>query len=528
MKRIWKTVLSLMTAITLVLIGGISVRAEDSGLYVKGIAVTEDNAQDILGNGAVSYDFENRTLTLNNAVITSEGMTEGSLIAYEGEGTLNIHIVSYSKLLSEIPDVKAIDVSCDELVIRGVLGGDFMSIYSKSDGISFGNGGSGLLTIEGLEIMFNTDGEESRAIAADRLTVKLASIRIEGKDPMPAVGIHTYGDIEVSDSEISGGTISRSFIISDHGDMRLISTMVTGDSDVDGICLSEGSLIVDKDYEGSEPSDILVDTPGTALNCPNGSVSLYGRSRLDLLGNPALKTADGMIDLSGHEIGGVLIGENELWDDVSDLGSRTSLKVPGLIFCEAEEPTVQEDGHTGYWTNHTGILYGDEEGSQILSEADVILPKIVYTLLSGGGSTYMKTSAEGLSFTISRSRHDKETRERTQAVLVDDEEISEYELSAGSVIVSLPAAYLDRLASGEHELQVMFDDGGEVRTSFTIAEEQKEDEPAAPSGPEDRGRTSPDTSDHSQGILWRNLLLFSLLTYVLVLTVRIRWTSRRL
>lgn len=40
-----------------------------SPVVVKGVAVTSGNAHDVLGDGTVSYDFESKTLTLNNATV---------------------------------------------------------------------------------------------------------------------------------------------------------------------------------------------------------------------------------------------------------------------------------------------------------------------------------------------------------------------------------------------------------------------------------------------------------------------------
>ena len=45
--------------------------SSDYGVKVAGIWVTSENKDDILGDGTVSYDVENRKLTLNNAHISS-------------------------------------------------------------------------------------------------------------------------------------------------------------------------------------------------------------------------------------------------------------------------------------------------------------------------------------------------------------------------------------------------------------------------------------------------------------------------
>lgn len=54
----------------LALLPGAALAADNYDLWVNGVQVTSDNAGDVLGNGAVSYNAQTNTLTLNGAAIT--------------------------------------------------------------------------------------------------------------------------------------------------------------------------------------------------------------------------------------------------------------------------------------------------------------------------------------------------------------------------------------------------------------------------------------------------------------------------
>jgi hypothetical protein len=71
-------------------------------LWVSGVQVTEENAGDVLGDGTVSYNFENNTLTLKNANITNALDDNDGLFGIYSEGGLNIALEGENKI--EIPE----------------------------------------------------------------------------------------------------------------------------------------------------------------------------------------------------------------------------------------------------------------------------------------------------------------------------------------------------------------------------------------------------------------------------------------
>ncbi len=499
-------------AVFLIIARGTAVHADESALSVKGVAVTPENASDILGDGKAAFDFETNTLKLDGQ-ITSDGMTEGNLIDFTGD-SLHIRIDFFAKLVCSEPGVIPVSARCNELTVEGIQGGDFISVYSAADGFFC----TGHMTLREISMMFNTGGESSRSVSAGSLDILHSEIRLEGKDPFPGYGLYSDGDISIVDSDVNIGLCTASSVYSENGDLKVNASLFTATDGEKGIVLNHGSVYLDAGGS-EEPADLLAEGKQTGIDCPEGSIILYGRSRLDAsaISGSAVSCP---LSLADHEIGGALTGEEELWDDESDISSFASVKVPGLVSVPAAEPTVQEEGNTEYWTNHTGIICADDRGDTILSQADVIIPRITYELTAGDGETWTKESGQGLAFEIRRSRHDEESVARTRTVAVDGQSTDQYDLSAGSVIVTLRPEYLNGLSSGAHSLKVSFDDGGEVTASFAVAEQPVPDpEPAEPS----EKRRTPDTSDHSNAVFWRHVMSGSLLTAVLAFLLRYRF-----
>ena len=76
-----KRIVSLiLTALMIMGLSVIGVSAETYyDIFVGSEVVTSENAEDVLGDGTVSFDFETNTLTLNNASIQGD--------SFEGLGT---------------------------------------------------------------------------------------------------------------------------------------------------------------------------------------------------------------------------------------------------------------------------------------------------------------------------------------------------------------------------------------------------------------------------------------------------------
>lgn len=131
---------------------------------------------------------------------------------------------------------------------------------------------------------------------------------------------------------------------------------------------------------------------------------------------------------------------------------------------------------------------------------------VKYTVVSGGGSIYGKTSGKDLVITVRRTPKDAECFKHFTGVKIDGGELTygtDYTAEAGSTVVTFKAACLSKLNSGTHIITFTFDDG-KATTGLTVK--------AGSGGGNTRrgagGNGSPETGD-ADALLWAGLLLVS-------------------
>ena len=118
-------------------------------ITVAGVQVTDQNAEDILGNNTVSYDAENHKLTLNNANLTSLihwGINADLTIELKGTNSMN---TSGACIDSEYDEIEIIFTGGDEncsLELSTVTDDYFFSGFSNTDNPSMGTGMYWILT----------------------------------------------------------------------------------------------------------------------------------------------------------------------------------------------------------------------------------------------------------------------------------------------------------------------------------------------------------------------------------------------
>ena len=98
---------------------------------------------------------------------------------------------------------------------------------------------------------------------------------------------------------------------------------------------------------------------------------------------------------------------------------------------------------------------------------EVVVSKIVYEVTEGSNQKYTITKDSEAKFKINAlySKFTDGGKVYVDDVLVDSKN---YTSESGSTIITLKKAYVDTLAVGEHTLKVVFNDGGEAITNFTI------------------------------------------------------------
>lgn len=100
-------------------------------------------------------------------------------------------------------------------------------------------------------------------------------------------------------------------------------------------------------------------------------------------------------------------------------------------------------------------------------ELKVIVEKIVYDVVEGANQSYTVNEDNEAKFRIDAEYGMFEDGGEVYVdnVLVDSEN---YTSSEGSTIITLKQGYVDTLSTGEHTLKVLFADGGEATTKFTV------------------------------------------------------------
>ena len=87
---------------------------------------------------------------------------------------------------------------------------------------------------------------------------------------------------------------------------------------------------------------------------------------------------------------------------------------------------------------------------------------IVYTLTTEGEISWAKASKVDLVLTVKRSEADETCFDHFTGVMIDGvllEKDKDYTAAAGSTVITLKAAALQKLNVGKHTVKVLFDDG---------------------------------------------------------------------
>ena len=164
-KKVLSILLSLMLVLGAVAVGGMSASAaEEYNLWVGGVRVTDDNKDDVLGDGTVSYDPVSSTLTLNNATIT--GSYSNTRI---WSSVSNLTIVLIGDNL--IPNERGSGIFYNNVGKLTITGNGTLDVSGSAYSIS----SSGTLTIENASVVAKSDGaysiESSGDIAIENATV---------------------------------------------------------------------------------------------------------------------------------------------------------------------------------------------------------------------------------------------------------------------------------------------------------------------------------------------------------------------
>ena len=137
---------------------------------------------------------------------------------------------------------------------------------------------------------------------------------------------------------------------------------------------------------------------------------------------------------------------------------------------------------------------------------EVVVEKIVYEVTEGANQKYTITKNNEAKFKINADfRLFDDGKVYVDNELVDPKN---YTAESGSTIITLKKEFVDTLSVGEHTLKVVFNDGGEAETTFTIekkAENNNNNENNTPSKPEDKEEMKDNGSNPKTG---DNIMLY--------------------
>ena len=133
----------------------------------------------------------------------------------------------------------------------------------------------------------------------------------------------------------------------------------------------------------------------------------------------------------------------------------------------------------------------------------VVVEKIEYKVIEGAEQTYTIKEDTEARFRIDADYSLFNNKVYVDNVLVDS---SNYTSKSGSTIIILKKEFVDTLSVGEHTLKVVFNDGGEAETTFTIARKaennnnnENNNENNTPSKPEDKEEMKDNGSNPKTG-----------------------------
>ena len=156
--------------------------------------------------------------------------------------------------------------------------------------------------------------------------------------------------------------------------------------------------------------------------------------------------------------------------------------VPDAERYRTEMPSAASPGTYYVWYRVAGDSNHEDTEPQCLV-GKIRKMKGEYICAEGAGGIWVKESGDPLSFCFRKPLCDKDTYPFFTGIEVDGKPVSgeNYRKERGSVWIHLMPAWLEGLSSGEHRLEVMFEDGT-VQTTFEISEADVQPADLPPTG----------------------------------------------
>lgn len=182
----------------------------------------------------------------------------------------------------------------------------------------------------------------------------------------------------------------------------------------------------------------------------------------------------------------LLVTDNESEAVIKIVGNMSANKA---ILTAVNVETKKSEVFKGFHTKYTGSkLQYDGSVDNIINETrtdyytrctyeftfqyikEEVIPK-EYKFTEGANQTYTIDESKNAKFRIDADYSLFANKVYVDDILVDG---ANYTSESGSTIITFSKEYIDTLAIGQHTLKVAFTDGGEAKTTFTIARQFEE------------------------------------------------------
>ncbi len=494
-------------------------------VWVGETQVSGDNAEDVLGDGTVRYTPGDGTGTLSitgSPAIT--GLHEGAMIYAEGQDlvieasgglTLENGEAAYGILtdggLSITGDVTggAIRAEGGELLIDGSadISGVTEGIYAKGD-----------VKITGETVTVSaSDDKTGRGIvsAEGGVTVVTGTWIVDG--PLQAISAKTGIDIpdthQISAPEDGATAVIDEVTTVVGSDGSTVATHVVIEP------ITETSYTITFDANGGSPDGETLETHGDGtLDAEELSAISEGvkREGYKLMGWSLSKNGP-VQDLSGYTFTGdttvYAVWEIKTYtvSFAGNGGSSTPSQTVehGKTAQEPDDPVKAGSSFDGWFTD-TALTKEYDFSTPVTGDLTLYAKwsqVVKYTVVSGGGSIYGKTSGRTLVIVVKRTPMDNVCYDHFRSVDIDGlrlQQGTDYSVKPGSTILTLEPSYLKNLNSGSHIVSINFDDGA-ATTGLTV----RAGTAGGGTARAGRGGTRPYTGESGDLMLWTGLLLGS-------------------
>lgn len=237
---------------------------EKSDLYVGGVAVTNENASDVLLDGTVSYDANTKTLTLNNANIT-EYFTE----TISGEK-------AYYGIYSIIDGLNIVLVGDNKIAIKNDKEDDTaMAIYSSKPLTVSGEGSVDIKCWSGMACMDDLLVKDCKMSFSMIGITGMKDVDVEGATLSAgyALIMAPSGDITLKDTIVSEGGLG-STLYTDLGKIYIENSSITANADESVFVLQDALTIKNSTLNLSAKSAFAIYCGQLDFDGVNGSIKM--------------------------------------------------------------------------------------------------------------------------------------------------------------------------------------------------------------------------------------------------------------